>query len=205
MIRARNGGNVDGRAFHLRNIVSIMKTEYNMFTKRTFVTLAAATLIAACSNVTDINRAKSDTGPLKLNSVRVDVSSMKTTSKGRDIKRTRAQFADDLTAALARELGPVSDPNGLPADVNVKVNEIYLARIVDRVLAGTSYIESTASVTDAASGDEIVAPVDVRGDSDQFRAAGPVAVVTTGSLDNDYQAAINGYAKALVASLVASK
>ena len=105
-----------------------------MLTKRTFVALAAAALIAACSNVTEVNRVQTDTGPLKLNLVRVDTTGMKTVSEGRDIQKSRSQLAADLTAQLKKDLGAVSDPNGLPANVNVSVNELYLARIIDRAL-----------------------------------------------------------------------
>ena len=173
--------------------------------KSSFFSLVAVLLVAACSNVTEISRAKSDTGPLKLKNVIVSTDETLLRSRGRDFGKSVAEFRADLSAALAKELVAYSDPNGLPADVKVKVNEVYLARIVDRALAGTSYIDSTITVVDAETGEEIVAPTKVRGDSDQFRGAGPIGAITTQSLAKDYQSAINGYAKALAASLVASK
>ena len=173
--------------------------------KHSFFALITVALVTACSNVTEINRAKSDTGPLKLNNVIVSTDETLLRSQGRDIGKSTAEFRADLTAALAKELGPYSDPNGLPADVKVKVDEVFLARIVDRALVGTSYIDSTITVVDAETGEEIVAPTKVRGDSNQLRAAGPIGAITTQSLAKDYQSAINGYAKALAASLVASK
>lgn len=173
--------------------------------KLSLFAVAAAVVVTACSNVTDINRAQSDTGPLKLNKVIVTTDETLRRSEGRDFGKTAAEFRADLTSALAKELGAYSDPNGLPADVKVKVDEVYLARIVDRVLVGTSYIDSTISVVDAETGEIIVAPTKVRGDSDQLRGAGPIGAITTKSLAKDYQLAIDGYAKALAASLVASK
>lgn len=173
--------------------------------KHSFLVLAAVALVAACSNVTEVNRAKSDTGPLKLNNVIVSTDDTLLRSQGRDANKSEAEFRADLTAALAKELGPYSDPDGLPVDVKVKVDEVYLARIVDRALVGTSYIDSTITLVDAETGEEIVAPQKVRGNSDQLRGPGPIGAITTQSLAKDYQSAINGYAKALAASLVASK
>lgn len=176
-----------------------------MLTKRTFVALTAAAILAACSTTTEIERAKSDTGPLKLNLVRVDTSGMTLSSEGRSIQKSRAQLASDLTTALKNDLGPVSDPNGLPANVNVSVKELFLADVVDRALVGTSYIESVISVTDAATGEVIIAPTEVRGDSEQLRAGSWVGAITTKSVEEDYKLAVQGYSEALVESLVASK
>ena len=173
--------------------------------KLSLFSLITVAFVAACSNTTDISRAKSDTGPLKLNNVIVSTDETLTRSNGRDVGKSAAEFRADLSAALTKELSPVSDPNGLPADVKVNVTEVYLARVVDRAFLGTSYIESTISVVDAETGEEIVAPTKVRGDSDHFRGPLPVGAITTQSLAKDYRSAINGYAKALAASLVASK
>ena len=178
---------------------------YTMLTKRTFIGLGFLVLAAACSNVTDINRAKTDTGPLKLNAVRVDTSTTKNTSNRQIVGISRERLASDLTAALTTKLGAASNPNGLPSNVNVTVKEVHLADIVERALVGTSYIVSTISVTDAATGEVIIAPTEVKADSEQLRAGGMLGVVTTKSVENDYKLAVQGYADALVASLVASK
>ncbi len=178
---------------------------YNMLTKRTFIGLGFLVLAAACSNVTDINRAKTDTGPLKLNAVRVDTSTVKNTSNRQIVGVSRKRLASDLTAALTTKLGAVSNPNGLPSNVNVTVEEVHLADIVERALVGTSYVVSTISVTDAATGEVIIAPTEVRGNSGQLRAGGVIGAATTQSVENDYKLAVQGYADALVASLVASK
>jgi hypothetical protein len=176
-----------------------------MITKRTFVALGMLVIAAACSNVTDIDRAKSDTGPLKLNAVRVDTSNVKNTSERQIVGISRDRLASDLSAALTTKLGAVSNPNGLPANVNVTVEEVHLANIVERALVGTSYIVSSISVTDAATGEVIIEPTEVRGNSEQLRAGGMLGVVTTKSVENDYKLAVQGYADALAASLVASK
>ena len=176
-----------------------------MFTRRVILSVAAATMVAACSNITSIDRADKEVGPLKLNAVSVDVSQMKLVSEGRTINKSTAQFAEDLEAALVRELSAVSVPDGVPADFNVTVQRMYLAPIVNRLVAGTSSIESSVSVINASDGSTIVEPVKVVGNSDQLRGPGPVGAVTTKTVEADYQGAVNGYAKALLASLQASK
>jgi hypothetical protein len=179
-----------------------------VYNKRTFVGIAAAALLAACSNVTDIDRANKDTGPLKLNAVNVDTSAMTIVSEGRTVNRTKAQLASDLRAAITREAQSYSNPNGLPADVNVTVEKLHLATIVDRVVAGTSYVESTISVVDAADGSVIIAPTKVKGNEETLRgfgSLGAAGAVQNASVETDYKNAIDGYAKALIASIAASQ
>jgi len=178
-----------------------------MNTRRTIISLAAAALVAACSNITDIERSQKDTGPLRLVDVNVDVSELNVTTEGRAIRRTTAQVQEDLRKAITAEAEKRSVPTGLPANINVKVQKIYLAPLSSRVLAGTSFIESEASVTDAESGAFIVAPVDVKATGEQLRGPGPIGLAgaaATGSAESDYLAAIDAYARALLASLDAS-
>jgi len=178
-----------------------------MFTKRTFIALSAAAVVAACTNVTELNRI-GDSNPRKLNLVNVDTSRMDVVTEGRAITKSRAQLASDLTAAITREAQPYSDPNGAPADLNVVVNKVYLAPLVERTVLGTSYIESTISVTDGDDGSTIISPANVKATSDTLRGIGTlgaVAAVANANVQTDYQNAINGYAKALVASVVATR
>ena len=179
-----------------------------MNTRRTIIAFAAAALVTACSNITDIERAQKDTGPLRLVDVNVDVSDLNVTTEGRSIRRTTAQVQEDLRKAITTAAEPESDPNGLPANINVKVKKIYLAPLTSRVLAGTSFIESEASVTEAETGDLIVAPVDVKVTGEQLRGPGPIGLAgaaAAGSAEADYSAAIDTYARALIASLVATR
>ena len=178
-----------------------------MLTKRTLLALAAAGTLAACNSVTDIERAQKDTGPLKLNQVVVDVSDLDLTAEGRAINRTTAQLQEDLRKAITAEAQKRSVPDGLPANINVSVDRIKLARLTDRVLAGTSFIESEISVTDAATGVFVVEPVRVNATAEQLRGPGPIGAATTAttSLNADYQNVINAYARALLASLDASR
>lgn len=178
-----------------------------MFTKRAFLALVAAAGVAACTNVTELNRIEG-AGPLKLNVVKVDTSRMAVVTEGRQIAKTRTELSRDLSAAIAREAQSYSDPNGTPADINVVVNKVYLAPLAQRAVMDTSYVESTISVTDAADGSTIISPANVKGTSDTLRgigALGAVGAVANADVETDYQNAINGYAKALIASIAATK
>ncbi len=177
-----------------------------MLTKRILLTIAAAAFLTACSNITEIERTQQYTGPLKLNAVIVDVSDLDLSTEGRPITRTSTQVQEDLRRAIVAEAQKRSVPDGLPANINVKVEKIFLARIIDRTLAGTSFVESEISVTDAETDAFLVEPVDVRATSEQLRAAGAIGAVVgaTTTPTADYEGVINAYAKALVESLEAS-
>lgn len=177
-----------------------------MLTRRLFTAIAAATLLIGCSNVTAIERAQKDTGPLRLVDVIVDVSDLDVTTQGRSIKKTTDELQEDLRRAVTAEAQKRSVPDGVPANVNVKVDEVFLARLTDRVLAGTSYIESEISVTDAETGEFIVEPVSVKANAEQLRGPGPIGAATaaTTTTKSDYQNVVAAYARALLASLDAS-
>lgn len=178
-----------------------------MLLKRTLIIGGLAIFLSACNAVTDIDRAQKDTGPLMLNAVNIDVSDLDLTIEGRAINRTSAELQEDLGRAVTAEAQKRSVPDGLPANINVKVERIKLARVVDRVLAGTSFIESEISVTEAENGAFVVEPVQVNATAEQLRGPGPIGAATaaTTSLDADYQNVINAYARTLLASLDASR
>ena len=178
-----------------------------MLSRRTFAALVCAYALTACNSITEIERAQKDTGPLKLNEVVVDVSDLDLTTEGRPINNTSAQLQEDLRRAVTAEAQKRSVPDGLPANVNVKVERIVLARAVDRVLAGTSFIESEISITDAETGAFVVKPVRVKSTAEQLRGPGPIGAATaaTTSLQADYNNVINTYARVLLASLDASR
>lgn len=175
--------------------------------RRSFLTLAVVALVAACTNVTTLSRAEVNPKQLKLNDVNVDASGLELVAEGRTIKKTRDQLEQDLAAAITRIALERSDPNGRPADVNVTVDKVFLAPLADRAMAANSFIESTISVTDAASGAIIIAPTQVKGNADTLRAIGALGAVgalLNADVETDYQNAVNGYAKSLIASLQAS-
>lgn len=178
-----------------------------MLNKRAFIAITAAVLLTGCNSITEITRAQSDTGPLRLVDVIVDVSDLDVTTEGRAINRTTAQLQEDIRRAVTAEAQKRSVPDGLPANVNVRVDRVFLARGIDRVLAGTSRIESVASVTAAETGEFIVDPVKVNATAEQLRGPGPIggATAVTTSVDSDYANVINAYAATLLKSLDASR
>lgn len=178
-----------------------------MLSRRALLAIATTAALVACNSVTDIERAQKDTGPLKLNEVNVDFSNLDVTIEGRAVNKTSADLQEDLRRAIVAEAQSRSVPDGLPANINVVVERIVLARAVDRVLSGTSFIESIASVVEAESGDFIVKPVKVKATAEQLRGPGPIGAATAAvtSADSDYQNVVNSYARALLASLDASR
>ena len=177
-----------------------------MIARRLFTAGLAAAVLVGCSNLTEIDRAQKDTGPLRLVDVIVDVSDLDVTTEGRAINRTTAELQQDIRRAVTAEAQKRSVPDGLPANVNVKVEKVFLARLSDRVLAGTSSIESTVSITEAETGAFIVEPVSVKANAEQLRGPGPIgaAAAATTSTEADYQNVIAAYARALLSSLDAS-
>ena len=174
---------------------------------RCVMALAAVALIAGCTKVTTLSRADVNPRQLKLNDVIVDASGLELVAEGRTITKTRDQLEQDLAAAITRLALERSDPNGTPADVNVTIDKLFLAPLADRAMAANSFIESTISVTDAASGAIIIAPTQVKGNADTLRAIGALGAVgalLNADVETDYQNAVNGYAKSLIASLQAS-
>lgn len=177
-----------------------------MLTKRTLMGLVAMALLAACNSITEIERARKDIDALKLNAVIVDMSDLEVITEGRSINKTTSEVQEDLRRAITAEAEKRSKPDGLPANINVKVEKIKLARFTDRVLAGTSFVESEISVTDAENGTFLVEPVQVKANAEQLRGPGPIGAATaaTTTLTADYNNVINAYARTLLASLEAS-
>ena len=177
-----------------------------MITKRTLIGLTAMVLFAACNSVTEIERAQKDIDALKLNAVNVDMSDLVLTTEGRSINKTTAEVQEDLRRAITAEAQKRSKPDGLPANINVKVEKIKLARFTDRVLSGTSFVESEISVTEAETGAFLVEPVKVKANAEQLRGPGPIGAATAAAttLEADYNNVINAYARTLLASLAAS-
>ena len=177
-----------------------------MLTRRLFTAVTATLLLVGCSNITAIERTQKDTGPLRLADVVVDVSDLDVTTRGRSINKTTSELQQDLRRAVTVEAQKRSVPNGVPANVNVKVEDVFLARLTDRVLAGTSYIESEISITNAETGEFIVETVSVKANAEQLRGPGPIGAATaaTTTTEADYQNVVAAYARALLASLDAS-
>ncbi|MDZ4391893.1 hypothetical protein [Cypionkella sp.] len=103
-----------------------------------------------------------------------------------------AQINADLTQALQRQLRVTPQGN---ADVTVTVKEVRLmSRMQELMLGGASYVKGTLTVTDAATGRQIVAPTEVFATSQRFRVGGPIGAVVAPTAKDDYLQTIEGFA-----------
>lgn len=110
-----------------------------------------------------------------------------------------AQINADLTQALQRKLRATAQGN---ADVTVRVKELRLmSRVQEMMLGGASYLKGTLSVTDAATGRQIVAPTAVVATSQRVRVGGPIGAAVAPSAAKDYQQTIEGFAQNVLVRL----
>ncbi|OYU38429.1 MAG: hypothetical protein CFE33_16380 [Pseudorhodobacter sp. PARRP1] len=103
-----------------------------------------------------------------------------------------AQINADLTQALKRKLRVTPQGN---ADVTVVVTQVRLmSRMQEFMLGGASYVRGTLSVTDAATGRQIVAPTAALATSQRFRVGGPIGAAVAPTAEKDYQQTIESFA-----------
>ena len=114
-----------------------------------------------------------------------------------------AQINADLTQALQRKLHATAQGN---ADVAVTVKEVRLmSRMQEMMLGGASYVKGTLTVTDAATGRQIVTPTQVLATSQRFRVGGPIGAAVAPSAENDYHQTIAGFAQNVLVRLSPSR
>ncbi len=110
-----------------------------------------------------------------------------------------AQINADLTQALQRKLVPTPQGN---ADVRITVTELRLmSRMQEMMLGGASYLKGSLSVTDAATGRQIVAPTKVFATSQRVRVGGPIGAAVAPSAADDYRQTIAGFAQNVLVRL----
>ncbi len=110
-----------------------------------------------------------------------------------------AQINADLTQALQRKLRAIPQGN---ADVKVTVTEVRLmSRMQEMMLGGASYVKGTLTVTDAATGRQIVLPTKVFATSQRVRVGGPIGAAVAPSAENDYHQTIEGFAQNVLVRL----
>lgn len=154
---------------------------------------AVILLLGACT-VPSI-RTAGDAEALNVVAVDVDTSQMAVVVEGRSSTVTAQQLDDDLTSALTAALASSSDPAGRSVNVSVTMEQFRLAPPIERVVAGTSTATGVVSVTDAQTGDVVVAPTRMSGNTENFRAASVLGIATTRTVDKDYRGTVNGYAE----------
>ena len=154
--------------------------------------------LAAC-DVPSI-RTQGDTSALNVQSVKVDASNLAAV-EGRPLSVTKSQLEADFTRAISAAFAAQSDPNGRPVQVLVDLEQVRLAPPAERIVAGTSTAVGVVTVTELGTGAVIVPPTRVTGNTENFRGVSVIGLVTTASVDKDYNGTVNGFANAVRAAL----
>jgi hypothetical protein len=103
------------------------------------------------------------------------------------------QIAADITAALREKLGAVPSGNG---DVLVKVQTVRLmSRLQEYALGGASFVKGEITVTDVATGREVVPPTKITGASQRLRIGGIIGAVVAPTAKKDYEQTLKGFAQ----------
>jgi hypothetical protein len=109
------------------------------------------------------------------------------------------QIAADITAALREKLGATPAGNG---DVVVKVQTVRLmSRLQEYALGGASYIKGEITVTDVATGREIVPATKITGASQRLRIGGIIGAVVAPTAQKDYEQTLKGFAQNVLVRL----
>lgn len=102
------------------------------------------------------------------------------------------QIAADLEAVLREKLGASPNGNG---DVLVQVKTVRLmSRLQEYALGGASYVTGMITVTDVATGREIVPPTKITGASQRIRIGGIIGAVVAPTAKKDYEQTLKGFA-----------
>ena len=164
-----------------------------MMNRRSFLALAAAVTLSACAApLLEEGVAQQ----LKITSVSVDVSSIEGV-KGRKISKLPEQVRADIAAAVSGQLAAGS-VGTRPAKAQLSVKRVQLVSPGQSFLiGGSSTISGTLQVTDARTGEVILAPTDVVGTAKSGYALGGVigaAVKANQTPEDDYKATVAGFA-----------
>lgn len=139
---------------------------------------------------------------LVVGKVTVDVSAIQPIGGGREITLTRQQIERDLTRALSAQM--IRPGQGRPnARVAVKVDEIWLvSRGQSFITGGKSTIRGTITVTDLASGKQILPQTEVFGMNEGFRLNGVIGALTAPEPQKDYEGTVEGFAHQVAVRLL---
>ncbi len=139
---------------------------------------------------------------LVVGKVTVDASAIQPIGGGREITLTRQQIEQDLTAALSSQM--IRPGQGRPnARVAVQVDEVWLvSRGQSFITGGKSNIRGTMTVTDLASGKQILPPTKVFGMNEGFRLNGVIGALTAPEPEKDYAGTVAGFAHQVAVQLL---
>ncbi|MEO9514558.1 MAG: hypothetical protein ABJG55_02370 [Paracoccaceae bacterium] len=161
-----------------------------MFSRRTFLTLAAGVFLAACSQAPLL--APDAAQDVRIRTVSVDVSGFEGIT-GREFDVTPEQLQADITAALRRQFAPTNAGN---ADVAVSVSSVRLVSPgAAFAFGGTSRIAGVVQITNTESGEFILPATEVVGLADgTYAPGGVIAALSTKSPENDYKNTVASFA-----------
>ena len=109
------------------------------------------------------------------------------------------QINADLTQALRARLHATPQGNG---DVTVKITSVRLmSRMQEMMLGGASYVQGVITVTDVASGRQIVPSTKALSTSRRFRLGGPIGAAMAPTAADDYQQTIESFAQSVLVRL----
>lgn len=161
---------------------------------RARLALAGLALVALAACDVPSIRTAGDESALNVQTVNVDTSGMAVAVEGRTSTVSREQLDADLTAALGAALASQRDPAGRVVQVDVTMETLRLSPPIERVAAGTSTATGVVTVTEVGTGDVIVPPTRLSGNSENFRGAWVLGLATTRTVDKDYRGTVNGFA-----------
>ena len=114
-----------------------------------------------------------------------------------------AQIKADLETALRARLRATPQGNG---DVVVQITAVRLmSRMQEFMLGGASYVQGVITVTDVATGKQIVPPTKALSTSRRFRVGGPIGAAVAPTAERDYQQTIEGFAMNVLVRLSPSR
>ena len=171
------------------------------FVRNTFA-MTGFVVLSACAQA--VTNPAETSGGLFVSDVNVSVApsiaNQSSVVTGRSYQVGSAKLVSDLEASLRSSLAQNSDATGTPVRVSVVVNEVFLAPPAGRVVAATSFIKGSLSVT-KADGEAVIPPRAIRGTTDNIRLAGALGLVTTQSGEEDYRGTLRGFAKTVRTAL----
>lgn len=165
---------------------------------RVALALALIGALGACMDTAPQSQSRVSPADIVANVVRVDTSSFGGI-EGRTLDIPTAKIASDIGRALGRRMG-----NGGPSNANIDVR-LLSVRLTSPASAfafgGPSAIEAEVTVSDAATGDVLFGPEQVRGTSEFLRLPGVIGVATSPSPERDYDQTVQGFAAAVAQAI----
>ena len=161
-----------------------------MFSRRTFLTLAAGSFLAACTQAPLLTPEAAQ--GVRIRTVSVDVSGFEGIT-GREFDVTPEQLQADITAELRKQLVPT---NGGTADVVVSVSSVRLVSPgAALAFGGPSRIMGVLQITHTETGEDILPATDVVGVADgTYVPGGVIAALATKNPQADYKNTVASFA-----------